>query len=1415
MTVASSGETRGGEKHGFVLVGIGASAGGVTATKRFFQHVSKESGMAYVVVMHLSREHESHLAEILQNATGLKVVQVRESVTVEPNHVYVIPPAQHLVMDDGTLKLKDPEQARGQRVPIDLFFRTLAEAYGKNAVAVILSGSGSDGSLGLQRVKERGGLTVVQDPEEAEFDSMPRSALTTGLIDLVLPVAEIPERLQRFVQSSKPDLEALMASTPDSEPLEAEPEGEAAVGGDSLRDVLALVKSQTGHDFGYYKLPTLRRRIARRLQVHELGELGAYLELLRSQPDEVNALLRDLLITVTNFFRDPDAFGALETEVIPKLFVGKTGDDAVRVWVAGCASGEEAYSLGMLLLEHADTLPDPPKIQIFASDINDQAIRVAREGRYNETIAVDVNPERLHRFFTKDANMYRVKKELRELVLFAPHNLLRDPPFSKLDLLTCRNLLIYLNRSTQERVMEIFHFALRSGGYLFLGSSESAEGSSALFTTLNKKERLFRTRSIVLRPGYSGPPSMPASGFSIATWATPSSKQRGSWPLENWTGEQVSPWELGQWLPAPLEAAVTEANRHMPFGDLHFQLLEQLAPPSVLIDEHYDILHASQNAVRFLRFTVGEPSRNLLKVALPGLILDLRAAVLAVAKDGRPAEAQRVSVDLDGAERFVKLTVRPAKEEYSGLLLVTFEEQPPSATPEPPQSVSEVLRGDRAIESMVQRLEEEAQTSRDRLQTTVEQYETSTEELKASNEELQAINEELRSASEEFETSKEELQSLNEELTTVNHELREKVDEVSRINTDLQNLMSATDIGMIFLDRSLSIKRYTPRTLDIFNLIPSDLGRPFQHVTHKLEYDRLTQDAAQVLSSLQSRAFEVNDALSGTLYLARLSPYQTSDGQVDGVVLSFVDITEMKRTTAALHESEERFKAIVNQATAGIAQSDLDGNFVFFNDRFCEITGNTLEGLRTKTLPQIVDAENPEPGQSSFQQMVRDGTPFTVEKPHAQPDGAVVWVSHSVSPIVDGMKQQRYALAVSVDITERKIADRSLQESDRRKDEFLATLSHELRNPLNALRSSIEVMGRLNVMTELQAVREMAQQPLETIRRLIDDLLDVGRISQGKIRLSFAPTELSQVLKSAVNQLGSRFSENSNDLTLELPATLGVVSGDALRLQQVFTNLLSNAIKYSSPGSRIVLAAERHQHEVEIRIRDSGIGISSDELHSVFDLFSQVVTPGDRPQDGLGIGLYLVKYIVENHGGSVKADSAGLGEGSLFTVRLPLQQALDSQPTEAQSSPLKGEPARDRTDGQDAAADHAWRILLVDDYESARKAVGRLLKFMGHEVVTAADGSEALALADEFRPELILLDINMPGMNGYEVARALRAQPKFAKTVLIALTGYGQAEDIRQAHEAGFDDHIVKPLDPDALERLLEDYRKPAANPVG
>ncbi|RYD76457.1 MAG: histidine kinase, partial [Verrucomicrobiaceae bacterium] len=669
-------------------------------------------GMAFVVILHLSPDHESIIPSLLQRFTQMPVSHAQNGDKVEANHVYVIPPGKHLTAADGHLRLTELQPERGKRVTVDLFFRSLADTHGPHSMAIVLSGADGDGALGIKRIKERGGLTVAQDPDEAEHPSMPDAAIKTGMVDWVLRVAEMPQRLidycKREQQLKMPSEDGPQPASPLA-PLPGEDE-------EQLREVLAFLRTRTGREFSYYKRATIVRRIGRRMQVNALSDLGSYLNFLRTHPGESGALLQDLLISVTNFFRDREAFRAFETQ-IPYLFRGKKPGDAVRVWVPACATGEEAYSVAMLLLEHARTISTPPNIQIFGCDLDENAIQVARTGIYPKTIEADVSEERLRRFFIKDHNGYRVRTEVREIALFAVHDLLKDPPFSRMDLVSCRNLMIYLSREAQRSAEEIFHFALRPEGRLFLGTSETVDDSSTLFTVLDKKSRIY-AKSATSRNNLPLPigPGLGARARHVQETAREGPVIPGRSFLRGAMLPYVSATPLGE-------------SERVPSGELHFKLIERLAPPSVVVNHNHEIVHLSEKAGRFLQFSGGEPTMNLLRIVHPMLRVDLRAALFRAAETASPVESAAVPLDLDGIRQSVDIRVAPAEDLAPGFFIVVFDSRT--------LPVSESIEGGRTEPtSVVEHLEREIEQLKDRLRETVEQYEVNGEELKASNEEL-------------------------------------------------------------------------------------------------------------------------------------------------------------------------------------------------------------------------------------------------------------------------------------------------------------------------------------------------------------------------------------------------------------------------------------------------------------------------------------------------------------------------------------------------------------------------------------------------------------------------------------------------------------------------------------------------------
>jgi two-component system CheB/CheR fusion protein len=956
------------------VVGLGASAGGLAAAENFFRGLPEKTGLAFVVVQHLAPDHESEMAELLQNHTRLPVAQAEDGQAVEADHVYTIPPGRQLTLVDGVLHLAPAEGSRGHvQAPIDRFFRSLAADQGSEATCVILSGTGTDGTLGLKAIKEAGGLTLVQDPKEAEYDGMPRSAVGTGLADITAGARELAERLVEFRDSAD------RIDVPE-EPDEL-PEDDTA----ALSRLFAVLRDRSGHDFTHYKRSSVLRRIGRRMQVAGVSELPAYHTYVRENPEELDALFKDLLISVTNFFRDPDSWRVLEEEVVPELFEGKTGRETVRAWIPGCATGEEAYSVALLLCHHASQIEDAPQIQVFGTDIDEDALAFAREAVYPEAIAADLSDEFRDRYFEEARGGLRIKKELREIVLFASHNLLQDAPFSRLDLVTCRNLLIYLNREVQETAFEIFHYALRGDGYLFLGSSESAEGVDRLFATVDKRHRIYQRRSTPSRV-----PTLP----TIAAADLPDSAQAGARNRERHDRSL--------------------ADRHRD------RLIRERVPPTLLVDSDYQICHIAGGAHRFIREVDGVPSRDLLEKVLPELRLDLRAALFQALQTEQVVRTGTPDVALDGERRDVVMEVVPLDEQaFEGRYAeVLFRVREPAAEGEAERPAKP------ADSDVASQLEDELDRTRERLQTVIEEYETSNEELKASNEELQSMNEELRSTTEELETSKEELQSMNEELVTVNQELRSKIEELAQANSDLKNLMAATDIGTIFLDRDLRIKRYTPAVESLFHLQGSDIGRPLKALKQNLGPDDLVELAQQVLDDLSTVEREMR-GVGGERYIARIRPYRTVDDSIEGVVLTFLDVTKLKKA-----EEQARFQAdVLGQVHDAVVATDTDGEVVYMNGAASQLFGldpAETRGVRFRRVLTLqyhdsdseAEAEAALAGDGEWQGQVR------LEKP----GGRRVDLDARVTPLTGGDGDRTGSLAVLRDITEQKEAERVAHE---------------------------------------------------------------------------------------------------------------------------------------------------------------------------------------------------------------------------------------------------------------------------------------------------------------------------------------------------------------------------------------------------
>ena len=1177
----------------FLVVGIGASAGGIQALKKFFEHVPADSGIAYVVILHLSPTHDSKLAEVIAVSAKIPVLQVHEKVKIAPDCIYVVPPNQHLVMEDGHINVSPNIQTEDRRAPVDIFFRTLAETHGPHAVCVILSGTGANGSMGLKRIKENGGAAFVQNPREAEFNEMPRNAISSDMVDAVLPVADIPAKIINY----KNNLGVVHI------PLEAEQRAETEQ--NALRDIFSQLRIRTGHDFSNYKRPTLLRRIERRITVRNLPNLVTYASFLQETPDEVNALLKDLLISVTNFFRDKKAFEALELEILPAILKNKTHEDQVRIWVAGCATGEEAYSIAMICAEQTMNVIDAPKVQIFATDIDEGAIAHAREGFYTINDAADVSTERLRRFFNKEGDGYRIRREIREMVLFANHNFIKDPPFSHLDLVSCRNVLIYLNRAAQERVMETFHFALNTGGFLFLGTSESVDASSNLYDIVSRDHHIFKSRQTTMR-AYPVPESVPAIRI-----------------------DQLQPNNTGKEKSNRLLERITH-------GDLHLRLLEQYAPPSIVINEEYEIVHVSDRAANYLQFSGGELSQNLLRLVRQELRLELRSALYQAIQQKTAVEAKGLRVKLEDRVETINMHVKPVFREDDiarGFILVLFER-----TEDDTSEHEVILRSDEAVS---RHLEEELMRLKSQLRSSNEHHEFQAEELKASNEELQAMNEELRSAAEELETSKEELQSMNEELRTVNQELKVKIEETSLSSNNLQNLINSANIGTIFLDRSFRIAMFTPAVREIFNLIPADYGRPLSDITHRLQYHDLLQDAENTLEKLTVIERKV-ETTEKRIYIMRVLPYRTAEDHINGVVITFIDITSRKQAEEALRQSKERMEKAFSIETVGIIYFKTSGEITGANDAFLQMSGFSREDVNIGRLrwDEMTAEEFLPMSRRKVEEYITTSRISPYEKQYIRKDGTRWWALISATRI-----SEEEGVEFIIDITAQKLLEQQ-------KEGFIAIASHELKTPVTSIKVYGEVLlerlEKTNDNENVELVKKLNTQ-VDRLNNLIVDLLDTTNIVEGHLTLKQQEFDINDLIKEQVEEVKRLSNDHSIIVKLDKPKQ---INADRERIGQVLTNLLSNAVKYSPPGSEVTISTKSMKNGIKVSVQDNGIGIPENMLNSVFNRFFRISNPQIQTYPGMGLGLYISAGIIERHGGIISVESTE-GEGSNFYFTLP------------------------------------------------------------------------------------------------------------------------------------------------------------------
>ncbi len=1672
------------EPRPFVIVGVGASSGGLEAFTRLLEHLPTDTDMAFVLVQHLDPQHDSILAELLGHVTAMPVREVTDRMKVEPNRVYVIPPGKHMNIADGVLRLQPRPVGGTPPQSVDLFFEALAHDRRERAIGVILSGAATDGTQGLAAIKGEGGITFAQD-ESARFGSMPRSAIAAGCVDFELSPEGIAAELARIaahphmtgdVSRADPegDRASAIAHEDDATPLpsggpgtpitgakqvraESE-EGESSGLEDSgYRKILQLIRNHAGVDFSFYKSATIRRRISRRIVLSRLETVDAYAAFLQGNARELDALYSDLLISVTSFFRNPEAFDLLQRKVFPQL-LAQRGDAPVRIWVLGCSTGQEAYSLAMAFLEVASREDHARGLQVFATDLNEALLEKARSGLYAKSLAQDISPERLRRFFIEEEGGYRISKHLRDSVVFARQNVLSDPPFSRMDLVSCRNLLIYIEPELQKKTLPMFHYALNPEGVLFLGASESVGGYTMLFEQIDKRHKLFRKR-----PGTTPLQHFPASRGRHATERPPTSSR-----ITASTRSSLPP-EL---------SAQREADR---------VTVHQFAPPGVLINAALQIIQFRGPTSSYLEPPIGNASFDVLRMARDGLRMPLRAAINRAKKAGEPICKKHVEVKhLDGV-RPVTLHVIPLKNLKETSFLVLFDEEDSKRQPAEnrlsaePSSLVQTKAPSAAkrkeYSQRIRMLEDELRDHRDYLQSMQEQNETAHEELQASNEECTSANEELQSINEELETSKEELESSNEELTTVNEELASRNTQLNCLNADLGNLHVSINTAILVLNRDLTIRRFTSQAEKTFNLLSSDIGRPLRSVRHTLLSAPSSRDPFESTASasqpldLEVMVREVVDTVSmiesevrdrdGRWYSLRMRPYVNLDKKIDGAVLVLVDIDGLKRaefaakaardyaeaiirtarnplivlradlrvnsanaafykmfqTTPDLTEGHQLFEqgsgqwdvpeirkrlegvlprnsafddlqierefpavgqrtlllsarrldhdsgasplillaiedvserrrgeaaaaalaAIVDSSDDAIIGEDLAGLIISWNRSAERLYGYSSRAAIGQPAAMLVPADRKHEEAEMWDRARRDEHVRQFETIHLHRNGERLDVAVTssltrnsageaigISKIVRDISFQKAAaerlrfsemryrtlfnsmdqgycvievlfdandqpvdyrfeevnpsfekqtglvavtgkrmrelapdhekhwfeiygkvartgepirfaneakalnrwfdvyafrLGTSVqprvavlfnDITASRGAAAELAEArdkavnvSRAKDEFLAALSHELRTPLNpALLIASEAAENHDLPEQVRADFDAVRKSIELEARLIDDLLDLTRIASGKLKIEMQTCEVHAVLRDAIAVVRGDITEKRLELAEALTAAETTMTGDPVRLEQIFWNILRNAVHFTPRDGRITVASQTRGDELTITISDTGAGILPADLERIFETFAQGKHEGgERRFGGLGLGLAISRKLVELHGGSIEAYSPGRGHGSSFLIRLPLLPDSRAGTERAPASPPERSRGAGHSASERALQQEKGSVLVVEDHDSTRKALHRLLSSRRYSVHSAGSVEAALAVARQDRIDIIVSDLGLPDGDGYSLMKRIKTlQPNIRG---IALSGFGTEGDIVKSKQAGFDLHLIKPISIASLDEAL------------
>jgi len=1391
----------------FPIAAIGASAGGLEAFTQLLKNLPNDTGLGFVLIQHLAPEHDSQLSEILQRTTEMPVNEAQEGMRIVPNSVYVIPPNTLMTLEQGILRLEPRHRVRGKYMVIDGFFSSLAADRGEQAIAVLLSGNNEDGTVGLGVIKSAGGVTFAQDLASAEFPTMPMIAIASGHVDYVLAPAEIAAELVSISQKAHESREAVDVAIARDE-IDEPSKAIFVNSGETLAHIFTLLLNRMGVDFSHYKQGTIRRRISRRMGLLNLRDLETYREFLQAHPDEVEKLYHDILINVTSFFRESDSFVALQQLVFPTVCQNKSIDTPIRIWVAGCSTGEEVYSIAMCLLEFLSDRPDKHPIQIFATDISEIAISKARLGIYSHESLVDISPERLRRFFTQVQDGYQIGKSVREVCVFARQNLTSDPPFSRLDLISCRNMLIYLEPVLQKKVMPIFHYALNPDGFLMLGSSEGVGSAADLFAIADKKNRIYKSK-----------PTTPRLNFNFVKSA--------------YVNESLS--LLKRNVPEPESNLEQIADR---------VVLSQYAPVGVIVNVDLDILQFRGQTSQYLEPAAGKASLNLLKMARPELMLELRSILYDAKRQNVPVAKD----DIEMSTLLVKINVIPIQSDNDPYFLVLFESRAkPILSPNPvPPPVSK-SRKERQTEISIEvaRLTHELFKTKEYLRSIIDAQEATNQDLKVASEEYLSSNEELQSANEELETAKEEIQATNEELSTINDEIRDRNNQLNFVNNDLQNLLKSVNIPILMLSGDLRIRRFTPMAEQAFNLITSDVGRPFSDIQTNIGVPNLMSLIIEVMDTLIPFEQDVQNR-SGHWDILRIRPYRTTDNVIDGVVISLFDIDLLKHSVIELSFSRNYANAIIETLRQPLIVLDDYLQVVTANHAFYTVFQMSADLTEHQSLFDLGEGEWNIPKLRSLLNdiltldvSVQD---YEITQNFAQLGTRTMLLNACQ---IEQANQGKMILIAIEDITERKLQKQQLmaqnqalseaiaasKAANQAKSKFLGNISHELRTPLNS------IMGFSQLLQDNSSLDEEAKEFISIVYKsgehlfaLIKDLLDISKIEADKMELDPNLLDLANFLKTTMDMVWLKALQKNltliPDFAADLPET---IFADEKRLRQVLINLLSNAIKFTSVGEinftvRKIYSDNPNRKLIQFAISDTGAGIAAPELAKIFLPFEQVGEVAVKTE-GTGLGLAISQDIINRMGGEINVVSQ-FGVGSIFSFELELStpqimglsplsilemppnpeaRGLSPSPIpqtknllEAAEIPLTPSPSPKQVEKR------IMSILVAEDVTYNQMLIKLFLQKLGYQPEIASNGLEVLAKLREERYDVILMDIQMPQMDGMETTRRIVAEyAEGDRPYIIAVSANSSSEDQAQYLALGMKAAISKPYVLDELEQAL------------